>query len=521
MKRIGHVLAIAASCFFAATAVSSPTSWYDAAGALAAGAMLGDQSEDRAVGEPEDSRVREDAMRFREAVETALAQCDRLAPAAGDLARQCIDASRIVEIAEHPTSVREMAFLLVVVLSLLASLFVTKILASMFKVEIAKLLWIPIGLLGTAVIAVYSAVHIAARRKALLAAGVALSAAGAVSVIDPLRHAFFGLAADALLFFTAWYVPLCMAAVSFAGLLFVGAMLMKNLGAGPWVSFALRNIAGLVAIPAVCAMVFIGIMSFVGPWFFDNVSTIEQTPEAFVGKNDFRLFPRDVRTAAAEMARAAEGVYDRRLPRGATPFDGFLGGAAKKGVSLQRWDSATGIISTKKGLVAQVVRRGSGAGNGEIAVVFRGTTPGAKDVLEDVRQYLGTGSTPQYDEAAALVSAVKEATSGPIVVLGHSLGGGLSQYSVSMNADSTRIRGVGFNSAGLSPKMIGRIESNRGEGDSIGAASRFSHVRMENDLVSSEAVQLGNVIKVPAIGTSGMASHSISTLAGEMERLSK
>lgn len=481
------------------TAAMASLSWYDAAGALAAG-----------VGTP--SATHEEAERFRETMRAVVAEYDKIG--AGELAQQCIDASRIVQIAENPSGWREILFLLAGLVSLIAALFITKILASMFEVEIAKLLWIPIGLLVAVFVAGFVAVRVARRRKTILAAGIALSAAGAVSVIDPLRHAFFNIVANVLLAFTAWFVPIVIAVISMAGLFFVASILMRHLGAGWWWSFLMRNLAGLVAIPFVCAFVFIGIMSFVGPYFFKDVSGI--------GNSDvvFSSYPNRTRAAAAEMARAAEGVYDGSLPQGAKPFGDFVGKAASMGIDVRSWNPANGILTTGSGLVAQILRKGAGWGGRETAVVFRGTAS-AKDGFEDVRQHLGTSTTRQYDEAVALVRAVRETTTGPLVLLGHSLGGGQAQYVLAMNGDLADIRGVGFNSAGLSAPSIGRIEASRGEGDTIRAAGAFSNIRMENDFVSSEGVLIGKSITVPSSGESGLSAHSITALAEAMERDAK
>lgn len=496
------------------TAAMASLSWYDAAGALAAG-----------VGTP--SATHEEAERFRETMRAVVAEYDKIG--AGELAQQCIDASRIVQIAENPSGWREILFLLAGLVSLIAALFITKILASMFKVEIAQLLWIPIAGYIALLVGLFVAIRAAKKRKVAVAAGVALSAAGVISFVDPVRHAFFGIVADVFVVFTAWYVPIAAAALGIAGLLIVFFFLCKNVGDGFGAigAFLLRNTIGLVAIPGVCAFLFLVILSVVGPWFEDHAGELAATREGEEhvsqagvadGSVPFAAYSEDVRRAAAEMARVAEDVYEGTLPQGAKPFDGFLSTwRTQPGVSPHEGEPGTGTFSTQSGLVAQVFQHRVGWHGGEIVVVFRGTAS-VKDGMEDWRQLLGDGYAPQYAEAAALVRAVRASTELPLVVLGHSLGGGQTQYAVAMNQGSDDIRGVGFNPAGLSANSVRDIEMRRGEGDSVRAAHSLAMVRLDNDPVSTAGVLLGRVVGVPSGGIRGFASHSISTLTEAMER---
>lgn len=481
-------------------------SWYETAGVLAG-------TTEEPIGGPKG----EDGVRMRETVEAVVFQYDRIG--AGELARQCLDASRIVQIAEHPTGWREMLFLIAGLASLTAALFITKLLAEMFKVEVAKLLWIPIALCVALLGAAFYAVHQAKRRKVALAAGVALSAAGVVSVVDPVRHAFFGAVASAFLWFTAWYVPMAAAVAGLAGLLFVASLLLKHLGAGGFVPFMLRNAVGLVAIPAVCALVFLAILGVVGPWFDAHVGTFAggeggERAERLAGV-PFPTLPKKARVAAVEMARAAEAVYDRQLPAGAKPSGSFLVKARAAGVA-GRWDGATAVFETASGLVAQVYRRRTGWGGQETVVAFRGTAS-AKDGLEDWRQLFGGGEARQYEEAARLLRAVRETEDGNIVVVGHSLGGGQAQYALAMNADLGGMRGIGFNPAGLSGVSLDAVEERNG-GNAAAAAGAFATVRLEDDPVSTAGIFLGRVVVVGSNGAQGAAAHSITTLAREMER---
>ena len=153
-------------------------------------------------------------------------------------------------------------------------------------------------------------------------------------------------------------------------------------------------------------------------------------------------------------------------------------------------------------------------------MVFRGTAD-AKDGLEDWRQLFGERHAPQYVDAAALVRLVRESTDLPLVVLGHSLGGGQTQYGVAMNQGGGDIRGVGFNPAGLSSNSVRDIEMRRGEGDSVRSAQSLAMIRLDNDPISTAGVLLGRVVFVASGGIRGLAAHSITTLAEAMEMAAK
>lgn len=629
-----RLLRVVAMLLCASLSAATTTSWYDTAGALVAGVASSCTSPSKSGnndqapsggtnGKPvnhevtpeshsgsshrnrhrtDEASAKEEAERLRQTMRAIVAEYDRIG--AGELAQQCIDASRIVQIAENPSDWHEILFLLAGLVSLIVALFITKILASMFKIEIAQLLWIPIAGGFTLLVGLLMAIRAAKKRKVAVATGIALSAAGVISFVDPVRHAFFGIVTDAFVIFTAWYVPLVMVAGTIMFLLIIVFFLCKSMGGGFGAigAFLLRNTIGLIVIPGICAVLFLAILSVVEPWFTGHAGELAAAwkDETYVSQPDiksetadlellrqrgleverdfetlirevrrlssesetemhdwhdvwhrpvietegqpttgetapspsgaspfgnggavpFAAYPRDVRRAAAEMARAAEGVYDGRLPRGAKPFDAFLPKWKQEAVSAHEWNGETGILSTQSGLAAQVFLHRVGWHGYEMVVVFRGTAS-AKDGMEDWRQLLGNGHSPQYAEAAALVRAVRASTDLPLVVFGHSLGGGQTQYAVAMNQGSDDIRGVGFNPAGLSANSVRDIEMRRGEGDSVRAANSLAIVRLDNDPVSTAGMLLGRVIVVDSGGIRGLAAHSIMTLAEAMEWAAK
>lgn len=513
----GHIAQIlfAMALPFCASLASAAMSWYDAVWALASGSSTLSQKSNGMAGSGNDG------AKMRQAAETVVAEYEKIG--AGEIAQQCIDASRIVEIAEQPTGLREMAFLLASIISLFLALMVTYFLANMFKVEIAKLLWLPIGgvllLLGVA----WQSYKAAKKRKFAIAAGVALSATGVISVVDPVRHAFFDLVASIFLGFTSFYVPFASAAIGLIGILFLAIFLFKNLGGGMFAKIAqwlLRNSIGFVVIPLVCAFSFLGILSIVGPWIDAKVASKSgadlpdySLPDTSV---PFSSYPNDVRVAVGEMARAAEIVYDGQLPKGVEVWNDYLFGGAL--ADVQSWKWRNGVMTTPSGTELQVYRRNTGTGDGEIAVIFRGTAS-LKDGMADLKQLFGDESEAQYEEAAAIVRAVRKSTDLPVVVLGHSLGGGQAQYAVAQNVELGGIRGVGFNPAGLSARSVKAIE--RICGSATAAARSFANVRIDNDPISTVGVLLGQVVNVPSRGSKGIESHRMGTLAREIERGTK
>ena len=97
--------------------VSHAASWYEAAGALATDPAV--QTND------ERDTSREDGAKMRETVNAVVAEYDKIG--AGEMAQQCLDASRIVQIAESKTGWKEIVFLIAALASFTVALFITKV----------------------------------------------------------------------------------------------------------------------------------------------------------------------------------------------------------------------------------------------------------------------------------------------------------------------------------------------------------------------------------------------------------
>ena len=146
-----------------------------------------------------------------------------------------------------------------------------------------------------------------------------------------------------------------------------------------------------------------------------------------------------------------------------------------------------------------------------IIIGFSGTDS-ARNWLTDLRQYFGF-LDPVYVQALGLVRAVwagkrhkKGYRQSPIVVCGHSLGGGLMQYAVaSMNKDG--IMGFGYNSAGLSKRYVERLPREL-------KASNIYHLYLPYDVVFRLpfAYQLGKSVRMRNTVLNPIKAHKLGVM---------
>lgn len=145
---------------------------------------------------------------------------------------------------------------------------------------------------------------------------------------------------------------------------------------------------------------------------------------------------------------------------------------------------------------------------GRLTLVFRGSEAKVSQIGDwgtDALQALGA-DTRQYEAAADLLKRILANTTEPIDVVGHSLGGGLTQYAMGMNDLQGRVRGYTYNSAGLSDDTIAKM-SQSGIAD---AGSALVNVRVAGDPVSFFESHIGNIFDVE--NTGGGNAHSIDTM---------
>lgn len=111
------------------------------------------------------------------------------------------------------------------------------------------------------------------------------------------------------------------------------------------------------------------------------------------------------------------------------------------------YDEKKGLLSGSRGLQVWLGKK-----EGQIVVSYCGTDPADLDMdYADILQL--SAPSVLYLKAAGLLKMLRDSMPGKkFYVTGHSLGGGLTQFSVSanMNLDSDKIEGFGYNPAGLS-----------------------------------------------------------------------
>ena len=129
-----------------------------------------------------------------------------------------------------------------------------------------------------------------------------------------------------------------------------------------------------------------------------------------------------------------------------------------------------------------------GASPADIFLVFAGTEH-ADDWMENAKNGV-CAKTGQYETASSLLHSVLSGFSGQIHVIGHSLGGGLTQYAMLMNDLDGRVDGTTFNSAGLCESSIPDLNHCNA------AANSIRNFRALNDPVSYIGHHLGPIYTV-------------------------
>ena len=112
----------------------------------------------------------------------------------------------------------------------------------------------------------------------------------------------------------------------------------------------------------------------------------------------------------------------------------------------------------------------------------------------DIRQYIH--SDPVYYAALGFANYINNQrllNKIPHVVIGgHSLGGGLAQFTVGALTSDNTLQGLGYNSAGISNYFY-RMMNNP-------STSQFVHVFVDNDVVHKLGSHIGDCIVLPALG---------------------
>ena len=131
---------------------------------------------------------------------------------------------------------------------------------------------------------------------------------------------------------------------------------------------------------------------------------------------------------------------------------------------------------------------------------FRGTD-NITNVITDIIQYL-VGSSLVYKMALGLLIEIRAKIPNELLVVGHSLGGGLMQFAVA-GLNELEVEGIGFNSAGLSDMTYGILHGRDG---------RISHFHSKYDQVFHIGHQLGKCFDMNHAISNSILALRLSTM---------
>lgn len=173
------------------------------------------------------------------------------------------------------------------------------------------------------------------------------------------------------------------------------------------------------------------------------------------------------------------------------------------------YDQTKGFLHASRGLMAWLAKAKKG---NDIVISFSGThTDEVEHWIADVAQVYSP--TAMYLLAAGLVNMMANKYSDKkyaIYVTGHSLGGGLTQFSVAACGKDSRIKGYSYNPAGLSVGTVTPILSNIGS-----STKRIWHFVTCKDPISRFGGKLGRITTLPETGNDG---HSIDDVKKCIEK---
>ena len=170
------------------------------------------------------------------------------------------------------------------------------------------------------------------------------------------------------------------------------------------------------------------------------------------------------------------------------------------------YNSQNGLFDPGRGLKVWLAQN-----KNEIVVAFSGTDNMIK-IYEDYVQ-AWTNSALYLEAAGFLRIMLKEFKNQKFLVTGHSLGGGLAQFSVTANINEceNRIRCYAFNSAGLSLKSLDILKEER-----LNKAREYIRVYVTSkDIVSIFGAQLGTIVALKKVDGSNNG-HSMNALYKSM-----
>lgn len=231
------------------------------------------------------------------------------------------------------------------------------------------------------------------------------------------------------------------------------------------------------------------------------------------------LEPRE-RVRLIALGEHAAAAYRNRpdLPQGFRPLNAEEYARLGLPEGRYRYEPATGYVEDAGG-AGFGARLSRNAAAGDFVVAFRGSNAPGEDEhwMQDwvVDAHQGGGGVPlQYEYGAEVAAAVRKTfPDAPLVVAGHSLGGGIAAYSMFKLTDGSRVSCATYNAAGISSATLFGLPKNVVEA----VSGAIVNVRSKGDPVSAiPGTQLvGAIYEVDNLR---FANHSIDGLLVDMRR---
>jgi len=229
-----------------------------------------------------------------------------------------------------------------------------------------------------------------------------------------------------------------------------------------------------------------------------NGKAIEEITASMIAENKKSQIYQDYHTTLSK-EEAFNSFYDALYSYNGNPnFNQELIPDWLRNISY--YHSETGILDVKGDVRAYIYEK-----DDILTIAFTGTQPATRieSVIADIIQLFDQSYL--YALASGLLHlALEKKDYKKVKVIGHSLGGGLCQFSVLTNSDP-KVQGICFNSAGLSATTLQYIDEN----ELMNAKQYLHHFITLHDVVSKFGAIVGSVVFLPEVGK---ALHSLESL---------